>query len=426
MADSPTIASDVAAGVKIDHRPWPGTKPGLRITREQMAKKIREGMHTPSVRALAGQILRDAGFPTTIRAKAEALRSYVKKHVAYAPDPMFSEMVVAAPITLCLDGVFCMPIADCDDATVACQSLIGAAGMDARFFHIDYGAGVQTHMMGAVRDEPGKWLEVDATTDRPVGYETSCTRKVLVDPFDDKTFDLMGAAGGSFIGVGKAFGGEAKPWDALPMNGYASAIFARRDVGAGAPVVLQKCDNFALSFTVSRSIGAPQATDIAQIENALAGSVGAGSFSGLSLAPEANYGSTVTGTYVGSTPLQFGPTLQYETAENFGGNTGWQNVTFTFTITSIQITGKSDTGPCLPHLVAQGPAQGGNGGQYNTTQTHTGGTQNQGGNAGGSNAGSSTSLSTGAKFGLAVGAVALLGGGAFAAYKAGWFGGKAA
>lgn len=256
MADSPSIANDIAAGVKVDHRPWPGNKAGLRITREVMAKKIREGMHTPSVRALAGQILRDAGFPKTIQAKAEAIRSYVKSHVDYAPDPMFSEMVVAAPVTLCLpDGIMCMPVADCDDATVACQSLIGAAGMDARFFHIEYGGNVQTHMMGAVKDEANRWLEVDATTDRRVGYETKCSRKALVDPFDDKTFDITGAGGGSFIGVGKAFGADGKPWDTAPMQGYAQAIFGRQQ-GAGAPPVTLTCGS---KFTMQLSGSGPNA-----------------------------------------------------------------------------------------------------------------------------------------------------------------------
>ena len=169
-------------------------------------------------------------------------------------------MVVAAPITLCLDGVFCMPIADCDDATVACQSLIGAAGMDARFFHIEYGGNVQTHMMGAVKDEAGKWLEVDATTDRPVGYETKCSRKALVDPFDAKTFDLgaTGAGGGSFIGVGKAFVGASEAWDDAGMSGYAAAIFGRgREVGAGAPqLTLQPCFKFSLDLDLQGATAA--------------------------------------------------------------------------------------------------------------------------------------------------------------------------
>ncbi|HXB28130.1 MAG TPA: hypothetical protein VNV25_25595 [Gemmatimonadaceae bacterium] len=408
MADSPTIASDIAAGVKVDHRPWPGTKPGLRITREQMAKKIREGMHTPSVRALAGQILRDAGFPTTIRAKAEALRSYVKKNVGYAPDPIFSEMVVAAPVTLCLDdGIMCMPIGDCDDATVACQSLIGAAGMDARFFHIDYGSGVQTHMMGAVRDETGKWLEVDATTDRPVGYETSCTRKVLVDPFDDKTFDLMGAAGGSFIGVGKAFVGAGKAWDALPMHGYASAILGR-SVGAGAALpTLQPCYQFVLYIDLQG----------ATADDLVASFPWTSSVQNLAVNTNETPNS-VSGTWIGSSPLAVPASIPV--AHDFGGNTGYQTVQV---LVQSGIIGARDTsGACAPiqiHL-PPGHTSGGNtgGAPIHTGSTYHGGTAT--GGTGGTQ--SSTGLSTGAKVGLTLGAVALLGGGAFAAYKAGWFG----
>lgn len=223
----PSIEGDQAAGIKAERRPWPGNKPGLRITREEMARRIRDGIHTPSVRAMAGQILRDAGFPKSVRDKAEALRQHVKKVVDYAPDPPMSELVASAPVSLCLDGALCMPIGDCDDMTVACQSLIGAAGMDARFFHIDYGDGIQVHMMGAVKDERGDWLEVDVTTDFGVGHKTNCRRKALIDPFDAATFDIPGdRAGGSFIGVGKPH--EVK---VVPMR---EAIFGARAIGAGA------------------------------------------------------------------------------------------------------------------------------------------------------------------------------------------------
>ena len=172
---------------------------------------------------------------------------------------------------------------------------------------------------------------------------------------------------------------------------------------------------------MSRSIGAPLPTDIGQILNALVAAGGTGSFSGLEVGTESNYGSTVAGTYVGDAPLQLGDTLSYETAQDFGsnGNPDWQNVTFTFTIASLVTTGKSTAGPsCCPpgtywngnaciHQVTlqQGGQQGGNqgGGPFQVGGTHLP-VQNQGGTGTQPPAGSSNK-----GYYIAAGVVAALG-----------------
>jgi hypothetical protein len=202
---APTIAADQAAGVKVERHPWPGNAEGIRKhTIPTAAKFVRDGMHTPSVRALAGQILRDAGFPEGVRERAEAIRKHVKSCTSYAPDPQLSEFVQSAVKTLCIDegdGALCSPLVDCDDAMVACQALIGAAGMSAFLMLLDYGPGIQPHVMGAVKDEQGRALEVDVTTDHGVGHVSYARKKTLVDPLDPSVAPTD-HPGGSFIGVG--------------------------------------------------------------------------------------------------------------------------------------------------------------------------------------------------------------------------------
>jgi hypothetical protein len=74
---------------------------------------------------------------------------------------------------------------------------------------------------------------------------------------------------------------------------------------------------------------------------------------------------------------------------------------------------------CIHQVVLQPPPSGGSNAPIHTGSTYrpptnTGGQQQQ--------QQPSTGLSTGAKVGLIAGGALLLGGGAFAAYRAGWFG----
>jgi hypothetical protein len=192
--------------VPIERAPWPGNAKGLRrYTVPTAAKFIRKRIHDPRFRARAGQVLRDAGFPKSVRAKSEALRQYVKSITDYAADPLMSEMVVDPEITLCLpDAKMCMPIGDCDDFMCAVLALIGAAGMDVNLLLLEYGGGKQVHLMGAAKDERGQWLEVDVTTDKPVGHNSWAKTRTYIDPFDPKMMEEGEFKGGAFIGAGKA------------------------------------------------------------------------------------------------------------------------------------------------------------------------------------------------------------------------------
>ena len=197
--------------VPVERHPWPGNAKGLRkLTVPTAAKFIRRRIHDPRFRARAGQVLRDAGFPKGVQARCEALRLHVKSVTDYAADPLMSELVVDAEISLCMpepDGSpakMCMPLVDCDDAMVAVLSLVGATGYDVRLLLLEYGGGKQVHLMGAVKDERGQWLEVDVTTDKQVGHVSWAKTRTLIDPFDPKMMEAGEFIGGAFIGAGRA------------------------------------------------------------------------------------------------------------------------------------------------------------------------------------------------------------------------------
>ena len=58
---------------------WPGNAAGVqKLTIPTMAKYIVEGGDDPGMRSMAGNILRQAGFPKKKRAIAQALLDYVR------------------------------------------------------------------------------------------------------------------------------------------------------------------------------------------------------------------------------------------------------------------------------------------------------------------------------------------------------------
>ena len=205
---------------------------GLNQTHERMAKFIADGIREDfGVGSLAGRTLRDAGFPKTSRGKAEVLRDYVKKNVGYGNDPPLTEYVKKAKLTLCSEGVggACHPWGDCDDHVVALLTMLGHVGVDVNILALDYGGGIQPHVLGVFKDDSGQWVEIDSTTDNPIGHVSSAMRKTRIDPFDPKFTPEAERGKGTFVGAGKA------RQDGSMVTTH-EAIFGRggdRSIGAG-------------------------------------------------------------------------------------------------------------------------------------------------------------------------------------------------
>lgn len=212
------------ASPKVDRRPWPGGKAGDRLTLTETAQRIRDGMREPLLRGLAGKILKEAGSPTSARGRVEALRSHVRKEFIYAPDPPMTEMVVAAGNSLCLEGFACLPLGDCDDTIVALGSLIGAAGLDVHVLALDYGPGIQPHVILEFQDDDSRWVAADGTPPYPpLGYRPKA-KYTTVDPMNPTQVPGNEYPNGAFVGVG-ASAPSAIPYQsvAIPTSGSAVA-----------------------------------------------------------------------------------------------------------------------------------------------------------------------------------------------------------
>lgn len=201
---APSIESDQRAGLPVVRRPYGMTDKDVADSMIDVARRIREGMRTASIQSMAGIILRDAGFPGTIRSRAQAILDYVRKHIGYVPDPPMVEMIKSATITLCVPGApLCIPIGDCDDLVVACGSMLASAGMMTWCLVQDYGPQQEMHILCAVEDEGGRRLAVDPShPTRSVGPRDSAIREIWMDPTNPQELNLDTPVG-EFVGVGR-------------------------------------------------------------------------------------------------------------------------------------------------------------------------------------------------------------------------------
>ena len=171
-------------------RPYPDGAPGIRMSLEAMAQKMREGRLDPGVRGWAIQALKDAGIDgrgnTTVRAQASALLDALRAVTTYAPDPYGAEYIPSAAATLCLKPNLCVNGEDCDGLSVALGSLMLSIGIPTQIVKQTFGGGAQEHVLIAIYDGTD-WLYADPSTRLPLGGAVSAAREDWIDP--------MGAVG---------------------------------------------------------------------------------------------------------------------------------------------------------------------------------------------------------------------------------------
>lgn len=182
-------------------KPYPDGEAGIRMSLEQICAKVKESSPTPVFRSFAGNILRQAKFPRTNEEKARTLYDHVKATVGYTHDPPGTELVQAAPITLCVEGApICIPIGDCDDIVCALASLCAACGLEVEIVRQFFGDGHQQHVICEVRLENGKWFPLDATTSRFIaGEKAKASKETRMNPWRDGSPAGLQA---EFVGIG--------------------------------------------------------------------------------------------------------------------------------------------------------------------------------------------------------------------------------
>jgi hypothetical protein len=165
---------------------YPDGDLGIRLSLEEMAKRIREGRLDPAVRGWAIGALKDAGIDgrgrTTVRAQVGALLDALRKQTSYAGDPAGAEYIASAAATLCLRPGLCLNGGDCDDLSVALGAAIMSIGIPAVIVKQSFGPNAQEHVLVAAQDEAGAWIYADPSTRLPIGSASAASEEVWIDP----------------------------------------------------------------------------------------------------------------------------------------------------------------------------------------------------------------------------------------------------
>lgn len=164
---------------------YPDGAPGIRMSLDAMAQKMREGRVDPKIRGWAIRALRDAGIDgrsgDSVRAQASAILDAFRAVTTYAPDPYGVEYIPSAAATLCLAPNLCVSGEDCDGLSVALGSLMLSIGIPTQIVKQSFGADAQEHVLIAVHDG-SDWLYADPSTNLPLGSAVNAVNEVWIDP----------------------------------------------------------------------------------------------------------------------------------------------------------------------------------------------------------------------------------------------------
>jgi len=145
----------------------PKGRRGAAASAALIAELIRDGAKDFYVRQKAIEIFRQAGArPKDRFAEVTALFHWVHRHIRYTRDIFRVELLHTARRMLELQA------GDCDDMTILLGAMLLATGHPVRIALTGFNP-IRPHVYSHIYPEVyvnGKWIALDATMDRPMGW----------------------------------------------------------------------------------------------------------------------------------------------------------------------------------------------------------------------------------------------------------------
>jgi len=143
--------------------------PNLSVVQKmnQLASLIKNGRIDPLIRDTALKVIRGLAERNEL-SEAKALFSFVRDRIRYVRDPYGEDVFEDARFTLSRRS------GDCDATTVLLGSLLQSVGFPYRIKVFSKDGRRFTHVAGQVglpKSAPQKWVTVDASAPRPMGWE---------------------------------------------------------------------------------------------------------------------------------------------------------------------------------------------------------------------------------------------------------------
>jgi Transglutaminase-like superfamily len=143
----------------------PDGEQGVFETLKLMGRCVIKYKSRPDIRLLAMSLV--SGLPQkNYKMEAEAIMHFVQKRIRYLKDVRGVETIQSPVKTLQLGQ------GDCDDKSTLAATLLEAIGHRTRFVVVGQLPGIFSHVY--VETEIwGKWVPMELTQDRPLGWEPS-------------------------------------------------------------------------------------------------------------------------------------------------------------------------------------------------------------------------------------------------------------
>jgi len=135
----------------------------------QLAKLIKTGRVDPLIRDTAWRVIRGLAERDEL-SEAKSLFSYVRDKIRYVRDPYGEDVFEDAKFTLGRRS------GDCDATCVLLGAMLQSVGFPYRIKVVSRDGRRWTHVFGVCgipKSKPAKWVAVDASAPRPMGWENS-------------------------------------------------------------------------------------------------------------------------------------------------------------------------------------------------------------------------------------------------------------
>ena len=147
----------------------------LEDVRRELKRMLEEGSQLPEVRQLALQITSDIPYNGD---QISAIYDFVKTNIKYQSDPYKVELFIhpRRMIEFYNQGI---ATGDCDDIALFTASLLRSLGYEVSVVLLDTKGEGLDHAIAQVKSNIG-WLNVDASSQYPLGWEIKYYQKVVV------------------------------------------------------------------------------------------------------------------------------------------------------------------------------------------------------------------------------------------------------
>ena len=155
----------------------------LGVVQGILAKQLHEGVTDVGVRRVAEAIVRK--YKVAERdylGEIKAITAWVRSKTRYTRDPYRAELIRHPKRQIAEYFETGQIVADCEDSATLLASLLGSLGHNSRVLLIDaspYSKNI-SHAIAQV-EYNGKWMFVETTKDKPLGWSPNHSREVVVE-----------------------------------------------------------------------------------------------------------------------------------------------------------------------------------------------------------------------------------------------------